>query len=65
MSRRLDVASLIWGLLFATVAAAGLWVATGHSLSWEFLRLGVPCLLIGLGVLGLTLSRVCGRSSRS
>lgn len=65
MNRRVDVASLIWGLFFTAAAGCGLWIATGHTLSWAFIRLGIPTLLICLGILGLVLSRINARPTRS
>lgn len=55
--RRLDVSSLIWGLLFLAVAASALWVGSGRSLPWQVVRLGAPAFLICLGILGVVLSR--------
>jgi hypothetical protein len=55
--RRIDVSSLIWGLLFLTIAAAALWIATGHELRWAFVRVAAPVHLVCLGILGVVLSR--------
>lgn len=64
MRPRFDATSLIWGLLFGTVLVCGLWQLTGHSLSWSFIRLGIPVLLIVLGALGLILSRISTRPTK-
>lgn len=55
--RRIDVSSLIWGLLFLAVACAAAWIGTGHRISWGVVRWAGPAFLICLGVLGLVLSR--------
>ncbi|MGJ6981322.1 hypothetical protein ACSDQ9_12465 [Aestuariimicrobium soli] len=56
-TRRLDVSSLVWGLLFLGIAATAVWVGSGHRLSWEVVRWAAPAFLICLGILGVVLSR--------
>ncbi len=58
-----DIAALLCGLILAFAAAVGIWVSAGHNLSKNFIQVGVPLVLIGLGVLGLGLSML--QNSRS
>lgn len=55
--KNLDVAGLLWGLVFAIAAGIGLWVGSGHSVNWAVVRFGLPIAFIALGALGLVLSR--------
>lgn len=55
--RTVDVSSLLWGVVFACVAGIAVWTALGHDVNWEVFRFIAPLLLIGLGILGLILSR--------
>ena len=57
MRRHLDIASLIWGLLFATMAGLGIADASGSPISWQTVGLLAPAVLIALGALGLVLHR--------
>lgn len=64
MKRRFDGSALVWGLLFAMIAAIGIWLGLGHDVDWPVLRVAAPAVLIGLGILGLALSvRSSNRSS--
>lgn len=55
--RRPDGPSLVWGLLFALVAALGIARAAGVAIDWPLVTLLAPVALILLGVLGLALHR--------
>lgn len=55
--RDLDVSSLLWGVVFACIAGIAGWTAFGNDVNWQVLRFIAPLLLIGLGILGLILSR--------
>ena len=55
--RRLNVVSLVFGLLLTSVACVALWLAIFGTVDWQGLRIGAPMLLVLVGVLGLTLSR--------
>lgn len=57
MKRRIDVLSLIFGLLLTAVASGSLWLTFGGSVDWETLKVAAPLGLVALGVLGLVLSR--------
>lgn len=54
---RLDVTSLLWGLIFAPVAATAIWYGLGNPLDWQLIGWGAPLALVVLGVLGLALDR--------
>ena len=55
--KRLDVVSLIFGLLLTAVAAGSLWLSFTGSLDWQLVKVAAPTALILVGVLGLVLSR--------
>lgn len=55
--QRLDVSSLVWGLLFLMLAMLGGWVAIRGFVNWTLIRITGPIILIVLGVIGLRLSR--------
>ena len=57
MSRRLDVLSLVVGVLLSGAALAGLWLAFGGDVNWQWVKVGAPLMLVVVGLLGLTLSR--------
>ncbi len=57
MKRRIDVLSLITGLLLTAVAVVSLWLTFGGPVDWAALKVAVPLGLIAVGVLGLSLSR--------
>lgn len=55
--RRVDVVSLLWGLLMTTVASGSLWLAVTGSISWSMVSVVAPLALVVFGLLGLALSR--------
>lgn len=55
--RRVDVVSLVWGLLMTTVASGSLWLAVTGSISWSMVSVVAPLALVVFGLLGLALSR--------
>lgn len=57
MRRRLEVVSLIFGLLFSLVAGVALWLAVFDTVNWQVLRVAAPGALVVIGILGLALSR--------
>jgi hypothetical protein len=54
---RLDVVSLVLGLLMVVVAAAALWLTFIGPLDWGLLRTAAPLVLVAVGALGLVLTR--------
>lgn len=54
---RVDVVSLIAGLLLSTIAFGALWTAIAGQIEWSVLRVAGPLTLVVVGVLGLVLSR--------
>jgi len=55
--KRVDVVALVTGLLLTGIAAASLWLAFGGSLDWHLVSIAAPLILVGVGALGLLLSR--------
>ncbi len=55
--RRLDVVSLVIGLLLVSVAATALWLAFGGTVDWSVLQTAAPLVLVAVGALGLLLTR--------
>jgi hypothetical protein len=55
--KRVDVVSLISGLLLSTIAVFALWTAIAGRIEWSVLRVAGPLTLVVVGVLGLALSR--------
>ena len=55
--RRLDVVAFVLGLIFVSIAAAGLWRAAGGTIDWGLIKIVAPLGLVAVGVLGLALSR--------
>lgn len=55
--RRVDVASLVAGLLLAELAAATGWMALGGVISRELIAVVVPVSLVAIGAIGLLFSR--------
>lgn len=54
---RLDVVSLVLGLLMVLVAAAALWLTFVGPLDWGLLSTAAPLVLVAVGALGLLLTR--------
>ncbi len=54
---RLDVVSLVLGLLMVVVAAAALWLTFVGPLDWGLLSTAAPLVLVAVGALGLVLTR--------
>ena len=57
MRSRTSVAGTIWGLLFCFIAALGVMWSSGVTIRLTALGIIVPLFLIGLGGLGIVLSR--------
>lgn len=57
MTRRLDVLSLVIGVLLSGVALGGLWLAFDGDINWQLVKVAAPLTLVVVGLLGLTLSR--------
>lgn len=55
--RRVDVVSLLTGLLFAALAGLALWWSITKTVDWDLVRIGAPLVLVVVGVVGLLLSR--------
>ena len=55
--RRLDVASLIVGLLLTGVAGIALWQSIVGHVDWRAIKIAAPLTLVVLGIIGLSLSR--------
>jgi hypothetical protein len=53
----LDVVSMVFGLLMVGMATAALWLAFTGSLDWNLLKTAAPFALVGVGALGLVLTR--------
>lgn len=54
---RLDVVSLVAGLLMVAVAVAALWMTFVGPLNWALLSTAAPLVLVAVGALGLLLTR--------
>jgi hypothetical protein len=55
--RRVDVLALVLGVVFSAVAVLSLWLSLFGSINWEAVRIAAPLGLVGLGIVGLALSR--------
>ena len=55
--RRIDVLALVLGVVFSAVAVLSLWLSLFGSINWEAVRIAAPLGLVGLGIVGLALSR--------
>ena len=55
--RYVDVVALVTGLLLTAAAVVALWLAVAGSMGWSRLSVLAPIALVGVGVLGLALSR--------
>lgn len=55
--KRIDVFSLVIGMILTGLAAGALWFSITGSLNFEFLKIAAPVALVVIGVLGLILSR--------
>lgn len=55
--KRLDVTSLIVGLLLTGVAGVALWQSVVGHVDWRAIKIAAPLTLVVLGIIGLTLSR--------
>lgn len=55
--RRVDVVSLVVGLLLTAVAGLGLWAALGQTVDWDLIKVAAPLVLVVVGIVGLSLSR--------
>ena len=54
---RLDVVSLVLGLLMVVVAAGALWLTFVGPLDWGLIGTAAPLVLVAVGALGLLLTR--------
>lgn len=54
--RKIDLAALVLGLIFAEVAIVALWNAFG-AVDWRLLGIAAPLTLVVIGGIGLILSR--------
>ena len=54
---RLDVVSLVLGLLLVVVATAALWLTFVGPLDWALISTAAPLVLVAVGALGLVLTR--------
>ncbi len=57
MRARPDVVALIAGVVLTGLAMTVLWSALVAPLSWAIVRIVGPLVLVGVGVVGLALSR--------
>lgn len=56
MTRRPDVMALVVGLALLVVAALGMWLSFG-VINRAWIGVGIPVMLVVVGLLGLTVSR--------
>ncbi|GAA1841841.1 hypothetical protein ACFFOM_07035 [Microlunatus capsulatus] len=54
---RLDVVSLVLGLLLVVVAGGALWLTFVGPLDWGLIGTAAPLVLVAVGALGLLLTR--------
>ncbi|CAA9309347.1 MAG: hypothetical protein AVDCRST_MAG48-1927 [uncultured Friedmanniella sp.] len=54
---RLDVVSLVLGLLMVVVAGGALWLTFVGPLDWGLISTAAPLVLVAVGALGLLLTR--------
>ena len=57
MNRRVDVLSLVVGVLLTSIAVGALWIALMGNINWNVIKIAAPLTLVVVGLLGLTLSR--------
>ena len=55
--KRVDVVALVTGLLLTAAGVVSLWLAVTGSVDWSRISVLAPLALVGVGVLGLALSR--------
>ena len=55
--RRVDVVSLVAGLLLSAVAGLALWWSVAGSIDWALVKIAAPLVPVVVGIVGLTLSR--------
>lgn len=55
--RRVDVASLIVGLLLTALAGLALWWSFDNTVNWDVVKVATPLILVVVGIVGLSLSR--------
>lgn len=55
--KRLDVTSLIVGLLLTGIAGVALWQSLVGQVDWRAIKIAAPLTLVVLGIIGLSLSR--------
>lgn len=55
--KRLDVFSLVIGLMLAGMAGVALWFNIAGWINWDAILVAAPLSLVVIGILGLTLSR--------
>lgn len=57
MRARPDVVALVAGVVLTGLALAVLWNSLVTPLNWDLVRIVAPLVLVGVGVVGLALSR--------
>ncbi|MGO1973774.1 MAG: hypothetical protein ACTH2Q_12545 [Propionibacteriaceae bacterium] len=55
--RRVDVVSLIVGLLLTALAGLALWWSFDNAVDWDLVKIATPLILVLVGIVGLSLSR--------
>lgn len=55
--RRVDVVSLVVGLLLTALAGLALWWSFGTAVNWDVVKVATPLILVVVGIVGLSLSR--------